>query len=389
MKTILANTGRFLGLSMAGLLAFLAPVSDALSQPASPVGVWDCVMTGNGQDGILFLNFTDVSDDATGLPVFEGLFIQAGHKKVQSGRSSSTGNNRGGTSSAGTFTNLFGGGFINGSAQGVAVNIGPEDWLEDSRGNRGTWFFDSKGQTVGSFYTVLNASAHATNFFSTCIDQPVQVPLTNGGVYNFEVAFCFTNPVFITNYPWSAPDGETGFTNLTFTNFNFIVGSVGITNNVSFVGKVIPGKRLTMVGTSAFGKFTIRGVPLTAVSTILPVDGFYWTGTKTESNYKFVEEFFLTPTGIPNYYGVTGQGPSYTYNLTNSICLISSQKRIGFSINENGFGSGSAGQLKISRATFGKLTNTQKTIGTKGQGDSASDLDVIKFDANLSPFPLP
>lgn len=389
MKTFFANSGRFLGLSVAALLAIAAPVTTALSQPASPVGQWDCVMSGNGQNGILFLNFTDVTDGNSGLPIFEGVFVQGGHKRVQTGRQGSVGVGRTGGATSDTFTNIFGGGLIQGSASDTTVtNIGPEDWFADSRGNRGTWFFNSKGKIVGSYFTVLDATSHVTNFFETCIDEPLLIHEPGGTNLPIQVAFCFTNSVIVTNFPWSDPNnGAFGFTNLTFTNENFTIGAVGITNDISFVGKVVPGKRLTMVGSSAFGKFTIRGVPLAPVQTALPVDGFFWTGNKIANGFRSVEEFSLIATSIPNYYTMSGQGPSYTYGP--SICLISQQKRIGFSLFEIPFGNTNATLTAPLRGTIGTFINTTKSIGTKSLGCYTADPNVIEFDANLSPFPLP
>jgi hypothetical protein len=395
MKTIFANPGRLLGLATAALLAVVAPAAQAVTQPKNPVGQWDCVMSGNGQNGIMFLNITEDIDTTTGLPTFEALYIQAGHTKFQTGRSSSTGTGRDG-SSASAFTNLYGGGFVFGSAGPVANNGTGDDWLGDSRGNRGNWFFNSKGQVVGSFYTILNANNRITNYFQTCIDEPLTIPLTGGGSFNIEVSFCFTNPVFVTNYPWAAPppSTEVGFTNLTFTNSNFTVGSSGLTNNVSFIGKVVPGKRITLMGSSAFGRFTITGVPLAPISTALPVDGFFWTGTKSENGFTTVEQFGLFPTPIQNAYLVSGQGPSYTYgsgtDLGSELCLISAKKKIAFSIAEFGVGTAPGTVVSVNlRGTCGQFINTKKAIGAKSQGSSTDDPNIIKFDANLSPFSLP
>ncbi|HEY2081409.1 MAG TPA: hypothetical protein VGI88_01395, partial [Verrucomicrobiae bacterium] len=104
MKTLIANPGRLVGLATAAMIALLSPALNALSQPASPVGIWDCVMSGNGQNGILFLNFTADTDLGNGLPVFEGLFIQAGRLNLSgSGRNGSTGSTRSGAGAS--FTN--------------------------------------------------------------------------------------------------------------------------------------------------------------------------------------------------------------------------------------------------------------------------------------------
>ena len=168
MKTIFANPGRLLGLATATLLAVGTPAAQAVTQPASPVGQWDCVMSGNGQNGIIFLNFTSDTDNQSGLPTFEALYVQAGHTKLQAGREGTTGGTGRDGSSSSAFTNLFGGGFVLGSAGDVANNGTAGDWMPDSRGHRGNWFYNSKGQVLGSYYTVLNAnSASITNYFQT------------------------------------------------------------------------------------------------------------------------------------------------------------------------------------------------------------------------------
>jgi hypothetical protein len=202
------------------------------------------------------------------------------------------------------------------------------------------------------------------------------------------VQLCFTNAAITTNVAWGpAPDGESGTVAVSFVNTNFTLGVVGVNNNVSFVGKVIPGKRLTMVGNSLFGRFTIIGVPLVPITTALPVDGFFWTGTKVEGGAQYQERFTLTADPIiPNLYEVNGQGPSYTYNGTNSFCMISSKKRIAFVIEEIAAGDTDP---SVGRATFGTLISNSKAIGTKGLGDSSDATDLIQFNANLSPFIVP
>lgn len=324
MKTVFATFGRrFAGLGTAALLACSAPVLNSFAQPASPVGQWDCVMSGGGQNGILFLNFCAESDTANGLPVFEGIYIQAGHQKLSTGRGGAVTTGRGSSS---TFTNIFGGGFITGSANGTAVTVGPDDWYPDSRGFRGYWSYNSKGQTFGSYYMVM------------------------------------TSP-------------------LKFTN------------NVSFVGKVVPGKRLTMVGTSAFGKFTIRGVPLVPVATALPVDGFHWAGTVAQNGVKSFETFSLTALSVPNMYALTGAGPSYSYDWfapsnNVSFCLISSQKRMAFQVEEIPIATGT-NAVVTERATSGHLINSTKAIQARGSGDSSGDLNVVTFNASLVPYIIP
>jgi hypothetical protein len=396
MKTTFAKQyGRLLKLAAATLMAVGVHTAQAVIIPVSPVGQWDCVIHGPGQAGIIFLNFTPDIDTNSGFPTFEGFFIQAGHQGINnssgssSGRGGTTTVGRGGSSGSSSFTNLFGGGFIEGTAGGVAENGTGDDWLTDSRGRRGNWFFNSKGQIVGSFFTTLDATTIVTNFFQTCTNIGFPIPLTNGSSFSFFFDVCFTNAVLSTNVPWGpAEDGETGFTNLNFTNANFTLGAIGVTNNVSFIGKIVMNKRITLTGTSTFGKFTVTGVPLQPVRIVsgLPIDGpFLWTGTKSQDGIRLAEEFSLTDTGIPNLYGMTGQGPSYSYGPTNSFCMISAKKRIAFSVSEAQL-NGTPNELQISRATVGTFRNTGKAIGAKTVGDSAENLDIIRFNASVTPF---
>lgn len=404
MKTLLEYSARRIGLLIAGAFALVVLATNGVAQaaqPPSPEGTWDCIVRGAGLSGILFLNFTTDLDTNSGLPTFEGVFVQGGHDQNQDapGRGGSTGNSRSGSGSS--VTNLFGGGFVNGTAGGVTDNGGISDWLANSLGYRGDWFYDDKGRVVGSFYTVVNSSAAVTNYFETCVNngagEYVSIHLTNGEPFSVYVNFCFTNAFIQTNYPWGpAPDGESGTTNLIFTNNNFTIGSIGITNNVSFVGKVIPGAkpRLTMVGTSTFGTFNVTGVPLTPVVVKNPnvssLSEYPWTGSVVQNGVKSEEIFTLVPTGIPNVYGINGEGPSYYYSPSNSICLISSQKQIGFAVAEIAAGSSGAGPIQvILRGTVGPLINNNNTFGTKGVGDSSAAINQITFDANLVPYNIP
>jgi hypothetical protein len=392
MKTTIAkHCGRFLGVAAAALLAVGAQDAQAIIVPISPVGQWDCAINGSGQKGILFLNFTTDIDTNSGFPTFEGFFIQAGRLGNGSGSTSVRGGSTGRSNSGGTSTtNLFGGGFIEGAAGPVADNGGASDWLPDSRGHRGNWYFNSQGQVVGSFFVTLNATARITNYFETCVSTNIPINLTNGTVFPFPYNICFTNAVLTTNLAWfGAPDGETGTTNVSFTNENFTLGFAGVTNNISFVGKVAAnGSRITMTGSSTFGKLTITGVPLQQIPTVsgLPLDGpYFWTGMKTQDGTKLAEVFNLTFSGIPNLYGMTGQGPSYSYGPTNSFCMISASKQIGFVVVEQQYVNGTP-KLATSRASVGKFINTKKAIGGNTIGDSIENLNLIGFDAFVTPF---
>ena len=394
MKTNLTSGNKLHATILATLLGAGAYLCQAAPPPPhSPVGRWDCVTSGGGQDGIIFLNFTTDIDTNNGLPTFEGIFINAG---VRSPGSSSSSRNAGvGTgrnaSASNPNTNLFGGGSIQGAGS-VSNNGGTNDWFEDSRGFRGDWSYDSKGRVVGSYFTIVNISGQHTNFFQTCTNVSVTVLLTNGTFYTSPpVDVCFIDgPTFSTNLIWGpAADGETGITNVTLIDDNFTVAPAGLTNNVSFVGKVVPGKRLTMVGSTIPGQVTFRGVPLVPVTTAMPLNGpFFWSGNKTQEGTQFGELFKLSPWGIPNVYNLSGQGPSYTYNGTNSFCLISSQRKIGFSILELPLGTVNPLSGGI-RATFGNFINTKKTIGAQTSGFIESDANRIQFNPTLVPFSAP
>jgi hypothetical protein len=388
MKTTFAkHSRRIAGLAAVTLLALGVRTAQAVIIPNSPVGQWDCVINGPGQSGIIFLNFTQDVDTNSGFPTFEGFFVQAGHtgNSPASSRSGATGR----TTTGSSFTNLFGGGFIEGAAGPVAENGTGDDWMSDSRGHRGNWFYNANGQIVGSYFTVLNATSTVTNYFQTCASTNFLIPLTNGGSFPFSFDICFTNAVLTTNVVWGpASDGEIGITNLSFTNSNFTLGNAGVTNNVSFIGKVVPGKRLTLTGSSTYGKFTITGTPLQPVPIVsgLPIDGpYFWTGIVSHNGVKLAEEFNLTDTGIINVFGMTGQGPSYSYGPTNSFCLVSAHKRIGFAVTEAQV-NGTPSTLRVSRATVGKFTNTKKAIGADTVGDSIQDFNLIDFNAFVTPF---
>jgi len=394
MKAFANYTLRLIGLASSTLLALTAPAARAVIVPVTPVGQWDCTMDGPGQTGIIFLKFTDDVDTNSGFRTFEGFFAQAGHRGTSPDASSrsegggSSRNDSSGNSSGNSVTNLFGGGFINGSSGPVADNGGANDWLIDSREHRGNWFYNSKGQVVGSFYTTLNATGTITNYFESCYSTNFSVHLTNGSFQSFPFSVCATNAILTTNVAWTGFDGETGTTNLTFINTNFTLGFIATTNNVSFVGKVVFGKRLTLTGMSSFGKITIRGVPLApiAIPSNVPLDGaYFWTGTKKQNGNKSAEIFKLTPTIILNAYGMNGQGPTYSYNENSSFCLISANKRIGFVVSEIGIHA-APDTLHMSRASVGKFTNTRNAIGAKTIGDSVDNTALIGFDAFLTPF---
>lgn len=276
---------------------------------------WDFLVRGGGQDGILFLHFTKDLDPNNNLPTFEGVFVYAGnlHTPPTSARSTGVGPGRT-TGSPISLTNLFGGGFIQGVSGTVADNGGTNDWFPDSTGLRGDWFYNTKGQIVGSYYSVIVIAAGTTN---------------------------------------------------------------GITNNVSFVGNVVPSKHLTLSASSSFGNFTANGIPL--VATTVPVDKFFWTAQRNLRGGLVLDETFsVSPSLIPNMFLLNGAGPSYTYDPA-SFCLISSQKRIGFAIAQ--VPTGVTNPIPVTSGTYGTFTGSTKAISARTSGFIATETNRITFDA--------
>lgn len=98
-------------------------------------------------------------------------------------------------------------------------------------------------------------------------------------------------------------------------------GTSAFTNTVNFLGTVVPGKRLTLLGKSSLGGANYRGVPALA----LPDIGGLWRGVKQQNRVAAYEFFQLTNTVYtPNSYVVSGEGAGYTYQ---GLALLSSQKK--------------------------------------------------------------
>ena len=126
--------------------------------------------------------------------------------------------------------------------------------------------------------------------------------------------------------------------------------------------------------------------PVNIVSGFPIADGpYFWTGMKSADGFKLAEQFKLSGTGIINVFGMTGQGPSYSYGPTNSFCIISQKKKIGFAVTEAQV-NGSPSVLHFTRASIGPFTNSKKAIGANTVGDSVENLSLVGFDAFVTPF---
>jgi hypothetical protein len=234
-QTLLRTCGKA---GAAALLCFgfatAGPAARAAT-PESPVGVWDCVMSGAGQQGIAFLTF---SDDGT----FSGYELQATAPKVDNTVVSPGRNDDGDTG------RLPGQTTINTNVSAITM------YVFGFGGIGGPWAFDNKGRIIGNFYQVLNPAAATTNWFQTCINSDVTLTTylgTNQFTSQAALGFCFTNESYVTNASFTLPLNlsNTIPPQITTTGTNWLPTCVN--TNVLFIANVIG-----QVGTN---QFILRG----------------------------------------------------------------------------------------------------------------------------------
>jgi len=247
------------------LLAGSAGVCQAAPPPpASPVGTWDIFFSGGGRVGLANITF---AGDST----FAGYEIMA---PKQPGSSQASGR-----------PGAIGSGVPSSNTNSMGTNIfGFETVL-------GPWGFDSKGRVIGSWVELTPANTCVTNTTITATS------VTNGNVITVTLST------------------------------NTSVNCDALTNQVSFVGTVVPGKRLTLVASTSTGKVTYRGVP----NAPLPDISGQWYGYKNEQKQSFLEFFTLTPDGL-NTYDFVGSGPGgvdgeYIYS---GFAMVSKHKKMAF-----------------------------------------------------------
>lgn len=171
------------------------------------------------------------------------------------------------------------------------------------------------------------------------------------------------------------------YTELVLTDSS---GTNYITNQVSFVAKVTPNKRLTALAYNSLGRRNVyRGVPQQPVTGLLSASDLsgQWQATETIGESSTIELFNMSGGGpFPNSYTITGGGPGY--DLTGR-CLVSSQKKIAFALYEHPDPTNT-----VLRAAFGTLKNSKKALGSKARGTRDPGTYVVRFDAWwLAPSP--
>ena len=355
MKTVILNfRGRggqlVRTLATAGLLMLGAQMA-AAQQFKSPVGTWDFVLSGSGQQGLAFLTFVETTN-TLGNGVFDGYEIITGPNNPPGstdGRISGGDPDRNSTGETTTSTNAV-------STNTLVFGF---DHL------KGRWGYDEHGRILGYYAQVLNSAGPSLNWLGTCMEAALPYPaavLSGTNLVNLTATmnldFCLTNSPFSTNVSWMSTnvDGSTnsftaqfafgasnsavtllyvnqgpaGITN-TFTNFNFAFGSnfasfstnalwtvttlsgtntpllnlfsfsaetstgpgIGTTTNlVSFTGTVTPGKRFVLVSSPSVSvaKVVFTGVPYRSD---LPDLTGSWYGTKYLSGEPYLEFFDL------------------------------------------------------------------------------------------------
>jgi hypothetical protein len=114
----------------------------------------------------------------------------------------------------------------------------------------------------------------------------------------------------------------------------FIEASDKLTNQFSFAGTMVPGKRLTLNVQSTVGNMVYRGKPLT---TLNDYSGQFY-GVVSQSQRKYLDFFTLSNRGSgafsvdasDNTYSLDGAGPGYSYNSANSFAMISAWKKVAY-----------------------------------------------------------
>jgi hypothetical protein len=202
----------------------------------------------------------------------------------------------------------------------------------------GQWGFDAQGRLVG-FYTDVSG-------YSVCV----------------------TNQVLI----------NTGIGIVT----NFVVECNRLTNAISFVGSVVPGKHLTLNATTPDGHSTYSGVP---VATNLPDLSGQWSGVKTDNPLTFNEFFSLLPNTTVNNYNISGMGPGYIYQ---GVAFLSKSGKFAVAalINPPPGASDSSTDVTV-RSVMGSLNKQKFTFSTTGlEQPSGQDEPRIKFTGSrISP----
>ena len=182
--------------------------------------------------------------------------------------------------------------------------------------------------------------------------------------------------------PWAYDAQGKVIGNWTMVSGNDSNSTNSVTNSVSFVAKVVPGQRLTLVASTSNGKVTYKGVPYTGT---MPGLSGSWYGTKQANKQSFTEFYTFVSmadfnpfeggypdlSGYPGiYYTFDGVGPGYEVV---GFSMLSSQKKIAFTFQSYA-GGGTNGVLNASFGSFS--TSSTGALKAKTSGVESPDTAI-------------
>jgi hypothetical protein len=231
------------------------------------------------------------------------------------------------------------------------------DCVLSGSGQKGIAFITFASDQSFSGYQILSSSPKGTPGID---DRGLGVDIGRGieldGSTNGTTLFGFDQ----VQGPWAYDAKGKVIGNWTMVSGSGNDTTNSVTNSVSFVATVVPGKRLTLVASTSNGKVTYKGVPYRQ---IMPSLSGSWYSTKQANGQSFTEFYTFASmadsnpfedgypdlAGYPGiYYTFDGAGPGYEIV---GFSMLSSQKKIAFTF-QNYAGGGTDGVLNASFGSF-------------------------------------
>jgi len=270
MKTLNKSLSRVARSMTAALL--LSGAGQVWAQYASPVGTWDCVVSGR-EKGVAYLTF---ADDYT---------IRGYEVLTPKNLGTSTNENARGADDIGRT--------IDSTVSESKTNFSGFALIS------GYWSHESSGKKILGFYTEGNYSQTCTTNQAITESTTTEILDNGDGTYT------------------------TNLTTYYITNDVTTCEITGLTNGLSFSAIVRPGSRLSLKATSINGNKTLKGVPATEIADL---SGFYYAQGK-KSGVKYVEFFEAEASAdYANGFDITGSGAGYELY---GRALASRQKKLG------------------------------------------------------------